>query len=96
MGKHSKKPRGPSTGYTRDIGQLLSHGCRPKMADVLPELGLDSHSALEDNYLSNVPTPTPQWKSQALPPRQREHPLATKVDLSAMVNDLKAFLTAEL
>ncbi|CAH2274924.1 Hypothetical predicted protein, partial [Pelobates cultripes] len=64
------------------------------MADLLPNKALDSLSEGED--FSNVPMLTPQQNNQALPHRQTEPQMATKVDLSGMVSDLKAFFTSEL
>ncbi|CAH2285839.1 Hypothetical predicted protein [Pelobates cultripes] len=64
------------------------------MADAFQTMGMESPSASEDDYLSDMPTP--QRKRQTAPPRQSEPPLATKADLSGMVTDLKAFFTAEL
>ncbi|CAH2285714.1 Hypothetical predicted protein, partial [Pelobates cultripes] len=66
------------------------------MADVFHAIGMESLSASEDEYLSDMPTPTPQRKQQTAPPRQSEPPLATKADLTGMVTDLKAFFAAEL
>ncbi|CAH2328281.1 Hypothetical predicted protein [Pelobates cultripes] len=80
--------------YPRYRATLVSG--KPKMADVFQTMGMKSLSASEDEYLSDMPTQTPQRKQQTAPPRQSEPPLSTKVGLSSMVNDLKAFLTAEL
>ncbi|CAH2250296.1 Hypothetical predicted protein [Pelobates cultripes] len=66
------------------------------MADVFQTMGMESLSASEDDYLSDVPTETPHRKQQTAPKRQSEPPLATKADLSGMVIDLKAFFMAEL
>ncbi|CAH2245936.1 Hypothetical predicted protein [Pelobates cultripes] len=66
------------------------------MVDALQDLGLESLSASEDDCLSDVLTPTPQRRHQTMPQRQTEPSLATKVDLSGMVTDLKAFFTMEL
>ncbi|CAH2252438.1 Hypothetical predicted protein, partial [Pelobates cultripes] len=96
MGKHSRKPRGPPAGQTHDIGQLLSRAYRPKMVDAFQDMGMESLSASEDEYLSDMPTQLPQRRQQTAPPRQTEQPLATKVDLSSMVTDFLAFFTTEL
>ncbi|CAH2324471.1 Hypothetical predicted protein [Pelobates cultripes] len=66
------------------------------MADIFQTMGMESLSASEDDYMSDVPTQTPHRKQQTAPKRQSGPPLATKADLSGMVTDLNAFFTAEL
>ncbi|CAH2322179.1 Hypothetical predicted protein [Pelobates cultripes] len=66
------------------------------MADAYQDMGMESLSASEDEYLGDMPTQISQRRQQTVPPRQPEQQLATKVDLSGMVTDLKAFFTAEL
>ncbi|CAH2285589.1 Hypothetical predicted protein [Pelobates cultripes] len=66
------------------------------MADAYHDMGMESLSASDDEYLGDIPTQIPQRRQQNAPPKQPEHQLATKVNLSVMVTDLKAFFAAEL
>ncbi|CAH2274305.1 Hypothetical predicted protein, partial [Pelobates cultripes] len=66
------------------------------MADAFLDMGMESLSASEDRNLSDMQTQIPQRRQQTAPPGQPEQPLATKVDLSGIVTDLKAFFTTEL
>ncbi|CAH2249523.1 Hypothetical predicted protein, partial [Pelobates cultripes] len=54
------------------------------MADAYHDMGMESLSESDDEYLGDISTQIPQWRLQNAPPTQPDHQLATKVDLSGM------------
>ncbi|CAH2316752.1 Hypothetical predicted protein [Pelobates cultripes] len=72
MGKHSKKSRGLSEGHIRDIGQLLSESCLPKMVDPQQTSPPDSMSPSDEEDQELEEALTYKRRSKVLPPQQTE------------------------